>query len=160
MVPPPSRRVLAHTSVFMIVPFLTSTDPLFTMCIALTCAFSVLHWGKYRVGSVYQALDRAFSAMTIGILVCRSSILVPLPVLLGFFLAGRYCHNRGLFDYHLPLHLTFRGVAFWWCCHYCDHLDPATFAVYILIYIAQAYYIYSHEPTHRHVFVQKQEHKN
>ena len=158
-VPPRFTRVLAHTSVYMLVPVILSPEPLFTLCMFLNFVFSVLHWSFYRDGSVYQTLDRFFSVATISFLTYFSSTLTPLPFLLSFFLAGHHYRRRDEFDYHLPLHLTFRAIAFWWCCHFCDHVDMDTFALYLIAYAAQIYFGL-HQPTHADISVKDQKHQD
>ena len=140
-VPIYSTRVLWQTSLWMLIPAYLSEDFMFTCSIRLTLIFSMLHWYYYHMGSVYQALDRMFSCLTIMILCVRSDTLVPLVPVITSFGIGHYYHRNDCFGQHLMYHVLFRALAFLWCCHYCNHVNFILWLFYVILYVLQVCYV-------------------
>ena len=132
-VPKQNQIILCHTSLWMMIPILSSTDDIFKFNLLLNMTFSMLHWNHFEHKSSYQFLDRMFSVITVFYLTCRSTLTPVLPVMI-FFLLGSYFWHSQLFQCHLCFHLLFRMTAFYWCCAYCNHLNPALWFLYFCLH--------------------------
>ena len=138
LVPVPSRRVLAQTSVWMLVPLYHSPHPLFSFLLVNTLCASVLHWTHYAPGSVLQHLDRGFSTCTLLFLLLHAPTPVPLVFAVGAFCAGSLNLRFGFHLQHLLWHLVFRALAFFCALHYCGHTSALAWALYLCAFCYQA----------------------
>lgn len=140
-VPKSNQIILCHTSLWMMIPILSSTDDMFKFNLLLNMTFSMLHWNHFEQGSKYQFLDRMFSCMTLLYLTFRSTLVPLFPVVI-FFLLGSYFWQSQLFGCHLFFHLLFRMSAFYWCCMYCNHFNHALWLLYFCLHALHILYLW------------------
>lgn len=140
-VPKCNQIILCHTSLWMMIPILISTDNVFKFNLFLNMVFSILHWNRFEQGSKYQFLDRMFSIMTLFYLTCRSNP-IPLPFTVVLYAIGSHFWQYSLFRFHLCFHLLFRMVGFYWCCMYCNHTNQALWWLYLCLHMLHISYLW------------------